>query len=37
MSDSTEKIENKHIRVRPRRWELIEQAAEGTAPTAIKL
>ena len=37
MSDSTEKIVNKHIRVRPGQWELIEQAAAGTALTANQL
>ena len=37
MSDSPEKIVNKHIRVRTRQWELIEQAAAGTALTANQL
>ncbi|MDE2725165.1 MAG: hypothetical protein OXI59_17490 [Gemmatimonadota bacterium] len=37
MSDSTEKIVNKHIRVRPGQWELIEQAAAGTALTANQI
>ena len=35
--DSTEKILKKSLRVRPGQWEMIEQAAEGTALTANQL
>ena len=34
MADTTEKTVKKNLHVRPRRWERIEWAAEGTAPTA---
>lgn len=37
MTESSEKIMNKHIRVRPGQWEMIEQAAEGTTLTANQL
>ena len=37
MADSTEKTVNKHIRVRPEKWERIEQAAEGSTLTANQL
>ena len=37
MTDSTEKIVNKHIQVRPKQWELIEQAAEQNNLTTNQL
>ena len=37
MTESSDKIMNKHIRVRPRQWEMIVQAAEGTTLTANQL
>lgn len=37
MTESSDKIMNKHIRVRSGQWEMIEQAAEGTALTANQL
>ena len=37
MKESSEKIMNKHIRVRPEQWGMIVQAAEGTALTANQL
>ena len=37
MADSTEKTVKKNIRVRPRQWERIERAADGSALTANQL
>ena len=37
MTEPPENIVNKHIRVRPGQWEMIERAAEGTALTANRL
>ena len=37
MTESSDKIMNKHIRVRSRQWEMIVQAAKGTTLTANQL